>query len=92
MTVEGSGQTVSEKFELAEGTYRVHATVEVSGFDGFAAYIHEPGGGEDLLFNEIIESGGTWEGAAVYEARRSGMYYVEATNTSSDWTMAFEPY
>jgi hypothetical protein len=91
-TVEGVGQTVSEKFHLDSGTYRVHASADVASFDGFSVFIYPPAGGQDLLFNEIIGTPGEWAGETVYKAGESGEYYVEVSNTSSAWTLQFEPY
>jgi uncharacterized protein (DUF2141 family) len=89
-SLEGAGNSVSDKFQLNAGNYRVQATVDVDGdFDGFSVGVYDPSDNWDLLFNEIIESSGTAEFEAVYEAPEDGQYYVEVSNTNSAWTLSF---
>ena len=92
LAFEGGGETVTDKFELAAGNYRVLAIVDVAGdFDGFSVFVYDPSGNQDLLFNEIIESSGVAEFEAVYEAPDDGDYYAEVGNTGSAWTLEFSP-
>jgi hypothetical protein len=91
VTVSGTGSFVSDTFQLAAGRYKVSATVEVTDFDGFSVTVYAPDGDRDLLFNEIIDEGGTWTGSAVYDAPATGEYFVEVSNTTSSWSLVFEP-
>lgn len=95
VTVSGFGTTVTDKFSLAAGRYRVTATVEIAtayGFDGFAVFFYPAKGTEELLFNELIDVPGTWTGSAVLDNPRSGEVFVAAENTESAWTLVFEPF
>ena len=90
-TLSGTGETVSDKFTLQGGRYKVSATVDVDDFDGFAVTVYGPGDGDqELLFNEIIDSSGPWTGSAVFDSQGGGTFYVEVSNTSSPWTLTFE--
>ena len=92
-TVSGVGVSVSDKFPLQEGRYRVNATLEpTSEFTGFSVLVHSPSGTSELLFNELIDGAGLWEGSAVYQATESGDYFAEVSNTDSPWTLVFEPF
>jgi hypothetical protein len=89
-SLEGAGNSVTDKFQLNAGNYRVQATVEVDGdFDGFSVGVYDPSDNWDLLFNELIDTSGTAEFEAVYEAPDDGEYYVEVSNTNSAWTLSF---
>lgn len=90
-TVSGIGGIVSADFRLDGGRYTVTASVEVTDFDGFALYIYSPNGDDDLLFNEVINETGVWTGSVIFDAPERGNYFVEAQNTGSPWTLAFEP-
>lgn len=93
VTVNGAGTHVSEKFGLAAGQYRVNAFVDVVGdFDGFAVFVYDSSGSSELLFNELIDQSGLWEGSAIYQAVQGGEHYVAAENTTSAWTLTFEQY
>lgn len=91
LTVEGVGQTVSEKFELAEGTYRVHASVQSGGTDAFSVQIYSESGDHDYLFIELIQQAGEWTGSIIYQAMTSDHYYLEV-GSSSPWSLQFESY
>jgi hypothetical protein len=90
-TVSGVGVMVSDKFSLAPGRYKVSAALEVSGFDGFIVHLVGENGDEEYLFNEIIETPGTWTGSTTVEVR-GGEYAIQVENTSSPWTLVFEPF
>jgi hypothetical protein len=93
--VEGEGTTVSDKFALEAGQYRVHATVQDSG-SGYASlilYIYDPDGNEENVFNEFGEhSGGPWEASSVYQAPGNGDYFVAVENTDAHWSIRFEAF
>lgn len=88
----GTGTAVSEKFELAAGRYRVTATVEVADFSGFICQMYGPAGFEELLFNELIDSPGTWTGSTVVEIPTAGEFFVEVSNTAAPWRLTFETF
>jgi hypothetical protein len=90
-TVSGVGVMVTDKFRLSPGRYKVSATVEVADFDGYIAHLIGDNGDDELLFNEIIESGGTWTGSTIVDVR-GGDYAVEVENTRSPWTLVFEQF
>jgi hypothetical protein len=92
-TVElsGTGIGVTEGFALSPGRYRVKATVQTAGFTGFALILYGSDDFEDLVFNEIVEEPGTWEGQAVVEIETAGEYFAEIQNTEATWTIVFEP-
>ncbi|MFL5758362.1 MAG: hypothetical protein ACJ789_01410 [Thermomicrobiales bacterium] len=90
-TVSGIGVMVSDKFSLSSGRYKVSATVEVADFDGFAARLLGDNGVDELLFNELIQQGGTWTGETTVDVS-GGEYAVQAENTGSPWTLVFEQF
>jgi hypothetical protein len=90
-TVSGVGVMVSDKFTLSSGRYKVSASVEVADFDGFAVHLLGDNGVDELLFNELIEQGGTWTGSTTVEVT-GGEYAVQVENTSSPWTLVFEKF
>jgi len=90
-TVSGVGVMVSDKFSLEPGRYKVSATVEVADFDGFIVHLVGNAGDDDYLFNEIIDTPGTWTGSTIVDVR-GGEYAVEVENTSSPWTLVFEKF
>lgn len=93
LTVEGVGTTVSDKFALEPERYRVDATITgISDFSGFIVYLLGPSGTEDLLFNEIIEGGGTWEGSVTTTVVEGGQYFVEVSNTDAAWQLTFSQF
>lgn len=90
VTVEGVGTSLSEKFTLEPGRYRVDATVQVSkDIEGFIAVLRGPSNAEDLLFNELIQTGGPWTGSVTTEIGEAGEYFVEISNTTSPWSLTF---
>lgn len=94
VTVEGVGLTATDKFSLDEGRYRLHATVDAKAqVSGFIAHIYDPSGGDELIFNELIQDGPKeWVGEAIYTAPSTGDYFIEVSNTSESWSIAFEPF
>lgn len=94
ITVEGVGTTVSDKFQLSKGQYRVNATLQGLGdFASLTLYVHDPSRNEELVFNEFSEhAGGPWEGSAFYEAPEDGEYFVSVENTDAEWSIIFEPF
>jgi hypothetical protein len=90
-TVSGVGVMVSDKFSLAPGRYKVSATLEVASFDGFIVTLIGDNGDEEFLFNEKIDTPGTWTGSTTVEVR-GGEYAVQVENTGSPWTLVFEPF
>ena len=89
----GTGTMVSEKFALEPGRYRVSATLEnITQFSGFIVYLHDPSGYKDNLFNESIETSGTWEGSVVVAVSEDGEYFVDVSNTDESWTLEFEQF
>ncbi len=91
-SVSGQGVAVSDPVGLQAGRYRVNATVDVtSGFDGFAVTMHAPNGDTELLFNELIDQSGTWEGSSIYQATVGGDHFFQVENTSSAWTLTIAP-
>lgn len=92
-SVNGAGTMVSDKFALASGQYKVSATLDVADdFSGFIVQVYGPDGGEETLFNELIQQSGTWTGSMIYKATKDGDYYVSVSNTDAAWTLVFEPY
>lgn len=92
VSVTGVGLDVSEPFTLEPGRYQASASVNVTGsFDGFAAYLHGPDGYRELLFNETIDGSQQWTAEAIVEIEIAGEYFVEATNTESEWTIELAP-
>ena len=90
-TVSGVGVMVSDKFNLGPGRYKVSASVEVADFDGFIVHLLGDNGVDELLFNEVIEQGGTWTGSTTVEVT-GGEYAVQVENTSSPWTLVFQKF
>jgi hypothetical protein len=90
-TVSGFGVMVSDKFSLTQGRYKVTATVEAAGFDGFIVHLYGPNGDEEYLFNELIENGGPWTASTIVEVA-GGEYAVGVENTGSPWTLVFEKF
>lgn len=90
VTLNGTGPTVTDKFSLKSGRYKITVTVDVANFDGFSLYIYPPSGSKDLVLNELIDHAGLWKGSAVFEASSDGDYYAETQNTSSAWTVMIE--
>ena len=90
-TISGVGVMVSDKFSLAPGRYKVSATVEVADFDGFIVRLIGNNGEEEFLFNELIETPGTWTGSTTVEVN-GGEYAVQVENTSGAWTLVFEEF
>ncbi len=92
-TVSGNGVMVSEKFALEPGRYRVNATLEIAEqIAGFIVMMYGPSGYEEYLFNELIQTSGTWEGSTVVNVPVSGEYFVEVSNTTAAWTLTFESF
>jgi hypothetical protein len=92
LSISGVGLDVSEPFTLEPGRYQASASVNVTGsFDGFAAYLHGPNGYRELLFNETLDGPQQWTGEAIVETEIAGEYFVEATNTESEWTIELAP-
>lgn len=95
VTVEGVGTTVSDKFTLKAGQYRVNATIPdpAADFVSLTLYVHDPTGSDELVFNEFAEHGeGPWEGSSIYSAAEDGEYFVSVENTTAAWTVVFEPF
>src|SRR5262245_53560381 len=90
-TISGVGVMVSDKFSLGPGRYKVSASVEVADFDGFIAHLIGDNGQDELLFNELIETGGTWTGSTIVDVT-GGDYAVQVENNSSPWTLVFEKF
>lgn len=92
ITIKGTGVMVSEEFVLPEGRYRIDATVAVESEQEmmFRAVIHHPSGGGTILFVDTIEGPQEWEGFAVFEARRTGGYFIEVTDGDAPWSLQFE--
>lgn len=92
-TVSGLGTTVSDMFPLQQGRYRVNATLELtSSFSGLIAFIHGPSGASELLFNELIDNAGPWQGSSLFQATETGEHFVSVENTTDSWTFVFEPF
>jgi hypothetical protein len=92
LSVSGVGLHVSDPFTLETGRYKASASVNVTGsFDGFAAYLHGPGGYRELLFNTTIDGPQQWTAEAIVETETAGEYFVEAMNTESEWTIELAP-
>ncbi|MGH2549491.1 MAG: hypothetical protein ACRDHN_08880 [Thermomicrobiales bacterium] len=92
-TLSGTGSSVTDSIQLAAGNYRVTATVDAQtsfGGDGFAVWVYI-GSDKDLLFNELLDENGPWEGSQVLEVSSSGSVYFEISNTESAWTLTIEP-
>jgi hypothetical protein len=88
LSISGFGLEVSDTFTLEPGRYQATATVNVTGsFDGFAAYLHGPGGYRELLFNETIEGPQQWTAESIVATEVAGEYFLEAVNTESEWTI-----
>ncbi len=93
LSISGVGLDVSEPFTLEPGRYQASASVNVTGsFDGFAAYLHGPDGYRELLFNETLDGPQQWTAEAIVETEIAGEYFVEATNTESEWTIELAPF
>jgi hypothetical protein len=90
-SVSGVGVMVSDKFGLSPGRYKVTATAEVADFDGFIAVLYGDNGEEETLFNELIETPGTWTASTIVEVT-GGDYAVGVDNSSSPWTLVFEKF
>lgn len=94
-TVEGVGTTVSDRFTLGAGQYRVNTIVQDTG-SGYASLIlevYDPSGNAELVFNEFGEhGGGPWEGSSIYQAPEDGEYFVAVQNTDATWSIEFEPF
>lgn len=88
-TVSGTGTTVSEKFNLAAGRYKVTVTLQVGDFSGFICHLYGPGNFDDYLFNELIDTPGTWTGSPVVQIPTSGEFFVEVSNTDAAWQLTF---
>ncbi len=87
------GTTVSDKFQLKSGQYKVNATLDVTtGVSGFIVMTYDPSGTENLTFNQLIQAAGMWTGSAVFKAGQDGEYYVSVQNTTDAWTLEFELY
>jgi hypothetical protein len=88
VSLEGSGTSVTRKFTLTAQRYRVDAQLRLSeDFSGFAALLHGPSGSQDLLFNELIEGRGSWDGSTTVDVDEAGQYFVEVTNTTASWEL-----
>jgi hypothetical protein len=94
LTVSGVGNTVTEKFNLEAGRYRVHAALNATGATGFITQFYGPSGDKDLVFNALISDAGEWTSEAIYEAQTPGAYFVEVSNVMGavNWSLAFEPF
>ena len=92
LTIEGSGTTVTDKFTLSPGNYKVTAELDVTaGFSGFIMTIYGSDDQQETVLNELIQVNGPWSIEAVFEAGAGGEFYVEVSNTDEDWTVTFEP-
>ena len=73
---------VPEKFALEPGRYRVNAALKtITQFSEFIVYLHDPSGYKDNLFNELLETSGTWESSVVVAVSEDGEYFVDVSNT-----------
>jgi hypothetical protein len=90
--ISGTGTTVSEKFNLGAGRYKVTATLQVSDFSGFICELYGPGDFDENLFNELIDTPGTWTGSTVVQIPASGEFFVQVSNTDASWQLTFEAF
>jgi hypothetical protein len=91
-TISGARATVSEKFNLETGRYKVTATLQIGDFSGFICQLYGPGIFDDYLFNELIDTPGTWTGSTVIQIPVSGEFFVQVPNTDAAWQLTFEEF
>ena len=89
----GIGTTVSDKFTLQAGRYKVTATIEVAQVDGFILVLYGPNPSDrgTHVLNEITDQPGTWTISAIFTAPQSGAYFAEVSNVRDSWTVTFTP-
>jgi hypothetical protein len=91
VSLSGVGIDVTESFTLESGRYRVTASIQPSEQDNFIVHLVGPGDFTEYLFNEIIDSGPTWEGETTVNISTTGEYAVEVDASQNRWTVLIEP-
>jgi hypothetical protein len=92
LSFSGTGVDVTEEFTLEPGRYRVIGSVQPGETGNFAVYLIGPGDFEELLFNEIPESGIPWEGETSVRITESGEYAIQVDiAVPGPWTFQIEP-
>jgi hypothetical protein len=91
VSLRGVGVDVTESFTLESGRYRVTASIQPSERDNFIVHLVGPGDFMEFLFNEIIDSGMTWEGETTVSISTTGDYAIEVEAPQDRWTVLIEP-
>jgi hypothetical protein len=91
VSLRGVGLDVTESFTLESGRYRVTASIQPSEQDNFIVQLVGPRDFTEYLFNEIIDSGMTWDGETTVSIPTTGDYAVEVDAPQDRWTVLIEP-
>ncbi len=88
---EGSGNDVTDAFNLEAGRYRVDATYTApTDLASFYVNLHGPIGMDQIFYPTIAEAG-EWEGSTIVSVEYAGEHYIEVAGTEGDWTLTFTP-
>jgi hypothetical protein len=89
LVISGTGAGVTDDFPLEARGYQV--TLDLASGCCISLILYGPSGSEEYLFTETFSQNSGGSVSDIFQITESGMYFIDARTTESEWTVTFEP-